>query len=65
MDFLTDIAIIGFCIVYASPKVYLSALNHWLKSSVLGFIIVYNYIYPLRPPSMFVLFSCALTLFYS
>lgn len=62
MDTMTDTAIIGFCIVYASPKAYLSALNHGLKRSVLGFITVYNCIYPLRPPSVFVLFI-ALTLF--
>lgn len=62
MDTMTDIAIIGFCIVYASPKVHLSALNHWLKRSVQGFITVYNCIYLLRLPSVFLLFI-AQTLF--
>lgn len=62
MDTMTDIAIIGFCIVYASPKAHLSALNHWLKRSVQGFITVYNCIYPLRLPSVFALFI-AQTLF--
>lgn len=62
MNTMTDIAITGFCIVYASPKAYLSALNYWLIRSVLGFITVHNCIYLLRPPSVFVLFI-ALTLF--
>lgn len=54
MDTMTDIAIIGFCIVYASPKEHLSALKPWLKRSVQGFITVYNSIYPFRLPSVFV-----------
>ena len=62
MDTMTDTAIIGFCIVYAFPKAYLSALNRGLKRSVLGFITVHSCTYPLRPPNVFVLFI-ALTLF--
>lgn len=62
MDVVTDTAIIGFCIVYASPKAELSALNQRLEGTLLAFITIYNCIYPLRSPGLLVLFA-ALTLF--
>lgn len=55
VDAVTDAAIIGFCIVYASSKVERGALNQRLEGAPLGFITMYNCIYPFRPPGLWCL----------
>ena len=60
MNVMTDTTIIGFCIVYASPNT--SAFNQWLEGAPLGFITMYDCIYPFRPPGLLIPHT-ALTLF--
>ena len=61
-DAVTDTAIIGFCIVSASPRAWLSALNQRLEGALRALITMYDCIYPSSPPGRLVPFA-ALTLF--
>lgn len=55
MDTMTDIAIIGFlhCLCFSKS---VSECSEPLAEKMLAFIIAYNCIYPLRPPSAFCVF---------
>lgn len=52
IDAMTDTAIIGFCIVYASPKAELNVLKQRLEGAPLASITMYNCIYPLKPQTL-------------